>query len=483
MSLLSFSWIQTCIVMLLLGGLWVSRVRNADAARRWAMLFSGAALLLMCCVYIDFRQIDFLGASEWKARDHWDVLDGAVGSDVFVVDDFSVPLLPLTALLFLLTNVATLRTKIRRFSFALTLLSEAIVLATLCCREPWGVIALMTAATIPPFLEMRARDKLTRVFVMHMSAFVALMVLGQAFVTFEGQNAVHSAWAFVPLLLAVFIRCGVVPVHCWMPDLFENATFGTALLFCTPLTGEYAAVRLLLPIAPDWVLHSIGVLSITTAVYAAGMALVKKEARRFFCYVFLSHSALVLVGLLTATKLGLTGALCVWLSVGLALSGFGLTMRALESRHGRLTLTSFRGIYEHTPALAICFLLTGLASVGFPGTFGFIGTEMLVDAAVATYPYVGMAVVVAGALNGIAVVKAYFLLFTGARHASPVSLKIGKRERFAVLILAALILCGGIFPQLIVSSRFNAAEHILEQRDNLETAEAADADHPLWWAE
>jgi NADH-quinone oxidoreductase subunit M len=239
---------------------------------------------------------------------------------------------------------------------------------------------------------------------MHMALFVVLMVIGQAFVTYEGENVPHSAWAVVPLLVAVFIRCGVVPVHCWMPDLFENATFGTALLFCTPLTGEYAAVRLLLPIAPDWVLRSIGVLSITTAVYAAGMSLVKKEARRFFCYVFLSHSALVLVGLLTSTKLGLTGALCVWLSVGLALSGFGLTMRALESRHGRLNLTSFRGIYEHTPALAICFLLTGVASVGFPGTFGFIGTEMLVDAAVATYPYVGMAVVVAGALNGIAVV-------------------------------------------------------------------------------
>lgn len=482
MNELSFPWIESCIAMLLLSGLGVSRVRNADAARRWAVFFSGVALLLMCGMYIDFRHIDFHGAPLWQAHDLWDLLADAFGPGIFVVDDFSAPLLPLTALLFLLTSVATLRTKIRRFSFALTLVSEALVLATISCHEPWGVIALLAGSTIPPFLEMRAREKSTRVFVLHMAVFVALLVIGQAVVASEGRSAQHSAWAVVPLLLAIFIRCGVVPFHCWMPDLFENATFGTALLFVTPLTGEYAAVRLLLPIAPNWVLHSIGVLSITTAVYAAGMALVKKEARRFFCYIFLSHSALVLVGLLTASKLGLTGALCVWLSVGLALSGFGLTMRALESRHGRLTLTSFRGIYEHTPALAICFLLTGLASVGFPGTFGFIGTEMLVDAAVETYPYVGMAVVIAGALNGIAVVKAYFLLFTGARHASPVSLKIGKRERFAVLILAALILCGGLFPQLIVSSRFNAAEHILEQRKNLEGAETAEADL-AWWAE
>jgi ABC-type dipeptide/oligopeptide/nickel transport system ATPase component len=32
--------------------------------------------------------------------------------------------------------------------------------------------------------------------------------------------------------------------------------------------------------------------------------------------------------------------------------------------------------------LAVCFLLTGLASVGFPGTLGFVGSEMLVDGAV-----------------------------------------------------------------------------------------------------
>ena len=61
--------------------------------------------------------------------------------------------------------------------------------------------------------------------------------------------------------------------------------------------------------------------------------------------------------------------------------------------------------------------------------------------------------VAAAALNGIAVVRAYFLLFTGTRHVSTVSLGIGLRERIAVLTLAALILGGGFFPQPGVSSR------------------------------
>jgi NADH-quinone oxidoreductase subunit M len=114
--------------------------------------------------------------------------------------------------------------------------------------------------------------------------------------------------------------------------------------------------------------------------------------------------------------------------------------------------------------LAVCFLLTGLASVGFPGTLGFVSTELLVHGAVGANLVVGVAVVAAAALNGIAVMRAYFLIFTGARHSATVSLGIGLRERFAVLTLAALILGGGLFPQPGVASRQRAAEELLEER-------------------
>jgi NADH-quinone oxidoreductase subunit M len=87
-----------------------------------------------------------------------------------------------------------------------------------------------------------------------------------------------------------------------------------------------------------------------------------------------------------------------------------------------------------------------------------------VDSAVEANPFLGIAVVATSALNGIAVVRAYFFLFTGARHISTVSLAIGLRERIAVLTLSGLILGGGIFPQLGVSSRQRAAEEILQDR-------------------
>ena len=134
-----------------------------------------------------------------------------------------------------------------------------------------------------------------------------------------------------PLLAAILIRCGTVPAHCWVTDWFENASPGVA--FARPFCRSAACMPQCgwcLPIAPGWILQSIGLLSLFTAVYAAAMATIQREARRFFAQLFLSHASLVLVGLELHTELSLTASLCLWFSVILSLGGFGLTLRALE---------------------------------------------------------------------------------------------------------------------------------------------------------
>lgn len=462
MNHLHFAWLEAAILLPLAGAVAVFRMRNPIQARQTSVLFSGLAAICSIGAWQDF----FTLHAE-VANDRWDLVSQLCGARYLVIDEFSAPLLPLVALLYFLTILATLSTKLKRFNFAWTLVSESIALATFSTSEPRLLIVLLTLAAIPPYFELRSRGKPTAVYALHMALFVGLLMLGWHFIESEGATSrEHSLMALLPLLLAMLIRNGMAPFHCWMTDLFEHATFGTALLYATPLVGAYATVRLVLPVAPDWILRSMGLIAIFTAVYCSGMALIQREARRFYTYLFLSHSAQVLVGLEAATSLGLTGGLCVWLSVSLALGGFGLTLRALEARRGRLSLVEYQGLYEHAPALAVFFILTGLASVGFPGTFGFVGTELLIDGAVAAYPFMGMAVVLAAALNGIAFVQAYFKLFTGTSYASSVSLKIGRRERIAVLSLAALILGGGIFPQPGVASRHHAAIHILDHRYN-----------------
>jgi NADH-quinone oxidoreductase subunit M len=456
---LHLPWLELAIATPLVGALLVFRVRDPELAWRRSLIATGMTFCLAVAAWGDFSMLH-----TFEAHDRWDVISPLLGSNAVVMDEVSAPLVPLAALLYFSITLATLRTKVRRIPFPWNLVSLSLLLAMLVCREPWGLTALLAAQAVPPWYELRARGRSTRVFLLHTILSIGLLLAGWTWIEVDGSLADHSSIAIGMLVAGVMIRCGLAPLHCWMTDLFENATFGTALLYVTPMAGAYVAVRLVLPAAPDWALQCISLLSLATAVYAAGMALVQRESRRLFCYLFLSNSSLALVGLEAATPISLTGGLCVWLSVGMSLAGLGLTLRALEARTGRLSLAVYHGFYEHMPSLAIFFLLTGLASIGFPGTVGFVGAELLVQGAVDVHPVMGILVVLVAALNGIAVLHAYFRLFTGTRHATSISLRGRWPEKLAVLVLSALILGGGLMPQPGVASRYRAAIEIIARR-------------------
>lgn len=460
MFALHLPWLELAVVTPVIGAVLVWPLRDPERSRKRTLLVTGLTLLLTAGAWVDFSSLQAV-----EAYDRPSLLPAFL-NNLLVIDVLSAPLLPLTALLFFLMTLATLRTKVRRFPFASNLLSLSLLLAMLSCRQPWGIIALLAGQSIPPAFELHSRGRSVRVFALHMGLCFSLFAAGWAMIDAEGPSQTHSVFAVGMLIAAVLIRSGSVPVHCWMTDLFENATLGTSLLYVTPMAGAYAAVRLVLPVAPDWALQTIAVLSLATAVYAAAMALVQREARRFFVYLFLSHSSLVLIGLIgleVASPIGLTGGLCVWLSVSLSLAGFGITLRALEARTGRLSLVDYHGLYEHMPSFATLFLLTGLASIGFPGTIGFVGMELLVEGAVELYPLVGALVVFTAALNGIAVLHAYFRLFTGTQHTASISLKARWPEKVAILVLTVLIIGGGLLPQWGVASRHHAARELLSR--------------------
>ncbi len=455
----AWPWVELSVLIPLIGAGLVSLARRRSVAFRLCLAFTSAAFL---CSLLASGAFYATGPtpSSWLSLS---------GRPIFQLDTLSAPLLPLVALLHFVTALATARTKMGRVAFGWLLANEALRLGTFATLVPWVLIGLLSLSMIPPWLELRWRRKPTRVYALHATLFVVLLVGGWALVDPAdlgpgAQPGTRTAWATVPLMLAILLRSGTVPAHCWIVDLFEHASFITGLLVVTPITGVYAALRLLLPIAPDVVLQGIGLASLVTAVYAAGMAVVQREARRFFAYSFVSHASLVLVGLELHTPISLTGALCLWISVALSLAGLGLTLRALEARFGRMSLADYHGLYEHAPTLAACFLLMGLASVGFPGTLGFISAELLVDGAIEANPFVGLAVILAGALNGIAVVRVYLLLFTGRRYRSDFSIWLTTRESLAFLILIALVLIGGLFPQPGVASRYQAARDLLQTR-------------------
>jgi NADH-quinone oxidoreductase subunit M len=437
MTHLSIPWLELAVFLPLLGAVVVGLMRDPARAAAWCLGFTGASLACSVAAGLGY------GAAPMEGR-------------FLRLDSLSAPLVPLVALIHFLTALATARTKMTRFSFAWLLAGESLRLAQFACLDPWGLGILLAVGTLPPYFELIRRGRPTRTYGLHMGLFVVFL--------FAGLAAPEGGWAASLLLVAVLLRSGTFPAHVWVVDLFENCSFGTALLYVTPVAGMYAAVRLVLPTAPDWVLGGIGAASLLTAVYSAGMAVVQQDGRRFFAHLFLSFTSLVLVGLELHTVVSLTGSLALWGSVAVSAAGLGLTVRALEARYGRLSLTDFRGLYAQSPSLAGCFLITGLACVGFPGTAGFLAAELLVDGAVGVNSLVGVAVLAATALNGVAILRAYLILFAGGHHTSGVSLGITPRERTAVLVLTGLILGGGLVPQPFIDSRYRAAEALLQSR-------------------
>lgn len=459
MNELHLPWLELCILLPALSSLWVGRIVDVSRARSASLFLSATTLLLALAGWIDYETL-----FSFEAHDHWDIVKSVIGREEFVIDKLNAPLLPLTALLFFLTMLATPRVKFGKYSFALGLLSLSSTLAVLSCKETWLLITLLLVNAIPMYIDLRTRKRPTRVFVFHIGLSMILMVLGAACYELSTSEFGRGS-GIVMLVAALLIRSGCAPLHCWITDLFEHAAFGNALLFITPLVGAYATMRLVLPIAPDWALRSIAFLSLATALYASCMAIVQTDSKRFFCFLFLSNSSLVLVGLETTTPIGLTGALSVWFSVALSLTGLGLTLRCVEARTGPLSLKHFHGLYSHMPHLAGFFLLTGLSAVGFPCTIGFTGTELLVEAAIEISPWVGGVVVVSTAINGIAILQAYFKIFTGTTHHSTIPLASVRSERIAIMTFTLLLIGAGLWPQPGVHSRYDAAVELLDHRE------------------
>lgn len=456
---LTAPWLELAIGLPLLSAALITRIRDPRLSRSVSLAACGGSLgcIVAACVEVWF---------DTSAGDAWSFL----GKSPLVIDSLNVPLLPLAALLYLITVLATLGGKLKSISFSSLLVSESLLLATLGWRSPWGLVLLLILGIAPTLLEFWVVRQRLGLFGYHMAAFAAMLVGGLYLVEHSEPQSTASIIGVTMLAGALLVRSGIFPFHLWVPELFEYASLGSSLLFVTPMVGIYAFLRLAFPIAPDELLRGVSVLSVATAVYAAGMALVQSQARRAFCYLFLSHSCLVLAGLSATRALSLTGTLCAWISISLGMAGFGLTLRTIEARTGRLSMRSFAGLFFHTPRLAALFLVTGLASIGFPGTIGFVGAELLVEGSIQNSPTLGILIVMISALNGLAVLKIYFHVFTGPRRPSSIDLRSRPAERIAVLALTTIIVLGGMFPQSYVGSRYAAASHLIEQRSQIRNA-------------
>ena len=384
------------------------------------------------------------------------------GTPLFVADGLNALLLPFAAAIVLFVLLVQPNTDAIEQSLRRVLFSEAVTLAAFLSSDPFVLAALWCLSAAGGWYELRLQGHegcdAARVFSSYMLPSCVLLLLGATIVRIDSGTA--RAAASLLIALAVMIRKGIAPLHSWLPEFFARAPLPVSVLFNAPQIGAWVAIRLVAPHAPVWVLELISLASLITSVYGACLALVQVDARRVFAWLFLSQSGLILVGLESQASVAQAGGLSIWISSGLALAGFGMTIAALEARRGPLSLRHFAGGYERKPLLAVCFLVLGLASVGFPGTLGFVGQEALVHGVVSDFPHLGFAILLASMLNGIAVLRTYFVLFCGRLEPGRLPQTLRLRERLGFVALAGLLVVGGMCPGPFVRSRSGAAQSI-----------------------
>jgi NADH-quinone oxidoreductase subunit M len=392
------------------------------------------------------------------------------GEAILRIDTLSAVLLPFASGLWLLTVAVTPRAALDRGGLRRTALATLITLASFL-TESAVVLLLLSVASVWTFLSALAdpaHQYQRRVVAAYLGFSTLLFGLGVVLLIGPGaQNTTIETAGMWLIVIAALVRKGIVPFHAWVPEVFDQGRLGPAILFSAPQIGAYMTVVLIVPRASPDMLRMIAILALGTAVYGAALALVQTSARRACGYLFMSQSALVMAGLDCTSASALAGGLLVWLSAGLAFAGLARCVLVLETRRGRLDLTTYHGGYERMPLLAVSFLAMGLACTGFPGTLGFVGQELLVDGAVDVFPVMGFAVVLASALTGLAVLRMYFSLFCG--RSDPLAhsgLRFGltRREAWTFVALVIALVGFGVAPRPLVDSRFAASDEILRLR-------------------
>jgi NADH-quinone oxidoreductase subunit M len=172
------------------------------------------------------------------------------------------------------------------------------------------------------------------------------------------------------------------PVHTWLPDAHVEApTAGSVILAGVLLKmGAYGFLRFSVPMLPqasaDFTPLIYG-LSVVAVIYTSLVALVQEDMKKLIAYSSVAHMGFVTIGIFTMTAQGVTGALFQMLSHGVVAGALFLCVGVIYDRLHTREIARYGGLVHRMPKYAALFMLFMMASMGLPGTSGFVG-ELLV---------------------------------------------------------------------------------------------------------
>ena len=260
-------------------------------------------------------------------------------------------------------------------------------------------------------------------------------------------------WAFVAFALAFAIKIPLFPFHTWLPDAHVQApTAGSVILAGILLKmGVYGFLRFNLPLFPEaTALYTplLATLAIIGILYGALVALVQKDLKSLVAYSSIAHLGFVMLGVITLTAQGVSGAVLQSVNHGLSTGALFLMVGMIyDRRHTRL-LSEFGGLWKQVPVWSAFFIIVALASAGLPGLNGFVGEFTILIGAFKANPWWAV-------FATLGVIFAAWYLLTAVRRMVQGPLDnpknqaltdLSKREIWVLVPLVVLFFVIGLFP-------------------------------------
>lgn len=263
-----------------------------------------------------------------------------------------------------------------------------------------------------------------------------------------------QTWLFLAFFASFAVKMPMWPVHTWLPDAHVQApTAGSVILAGVLLKmGGYGFIRFSLPMFPvasAQFAPLVWGLSMAAVVITSLIALVQHDIKKLIAYSSVAHMAIVTIGLFAFNVQGLEGSMLIMLSHGLVAGALFLGVGVIYDRLHTREIDRYGGLAINMPYFALFFLLFTMASIGLPGTSGFVGEFLSLMGVYQASSWVALV-----CTTGIILGAAYMLylyrrvIFGEQKNADAAAMPdLDTREWLMMVPLGLVVLWMGVYPE------------------------------------
>lgn len=270
--------------------------------------------------------------------------------------------------------------------------------------------------------------------------------------------------AFVGFMIAFAIKIPLFPFHTWLPDAYTEAPTAATFVLSAVMAkiGVYGVIRFVVPVFDESFARYALILACSGVIgmmYCGIAALAQKDMKRMLAFSSASHMGIIALGIFCMNVQALTGTLYQIVAHATSTGVLFLMLGIIEERSESRAIDDFGGLAAKAPVFAVFFAVAMLASVGLPGTSGFIGEFLIILGAVKFNPVIAVfagTTLIIGVCYMLWLFQRVFYEKTNSRledfrDLTPV-------ETLTLLPIVILIIVMGIYPQPFIEKIEPSAE-------------------------